>query len=185
MRIAYHLGAHFTDDERLLRCLLKNRDVLLQNEIVVPGPKRYRTLLRETATRLKGQAATIDEQALILEQIMEEDRADRLILSWDSFLSLPNYVLKDRLYHAAPVPTAAVRSPTPAIITNVVVKYLGRTVDRRCGQMFSVGCSAIHSTAAKGASTTATIASAATVQRSGTTACHPIRLFCLVNMGWA
>jgi len=101
MRIAYHLGAHFTDDERLLRCLLKNRDVLLQNEIVVPGPKRYRTLLRETATRLKGQAATIDEQALILEQIMEEDRADRLILSWDSFLSLPNYVLKDRLYPAA------------------------------------------------------------------------------------
>lgn len=101
MRIAYHLGAHFTDDERLLRCLLKNRDVLLQNEIVVPGPKRYRTLLRETATRLKGQPATIDEQALILEQIMEEDRADRLILSWDSFLSLPNYVLKDRLYPAA------------------------------------------------------------------------------------
>ena len=93
MRIAYHLGAHFTDDERLLRCLLKNRDVLLQNEIVVPGPKRYRTLLRETATRLKGQPATIDEQALILEQIMEEDRASRLILSWDSFLSLPNYVL--------------------------------------------------------------------------------------------
>lgn len=101
MRIAYHLGAHFTDDERLLRCLLKNRDVLMQHEIVVPGPKRYRTLLRETATKLKGHAASIDEQALILEQIMEEDRASRLVLSWDSFLSLPNYVLKDRLYPAA------------------------------------------------------------------------------------
>lgn len=101
MRIAYHLGAHFTDDERLLRCLLKNRDVLMQHEIVVPGPKRYRTLLRETATKLKGQAASLDDQALILEQIMEEDRAARLILSWDSFLSLPNYVLKDRLYPAA------------------------------------------------------------------------------------
>lgn len=101
MRIAYHLGAHFTDDERLLRCLLKNRDVLMQHEIVVPGPKRYRTLLRETATKLKGQTASVDEQALILEQIMEEDRARRLVLSWDSFLSLPNYVLKDRLYPAA------------------------------------------------------------------------------------
>lgn len=101
MRIVYHLGAHFTDDERLLRCLLKNRDTLARHDIVVPGPKRYRTLLRETATKLKGQAATIDDQALILEQIMEEDRADRLILSWDSFLSLPNYVLKDRLYPAA------------------------------------------------------------------------------------
>ncbi len=101
MRIVYHLGAHFTDDERLLRCLSKNQDLLTAHDIVVPNPKRYRRLLRETATKLKGQAATIDSQALILEQIMEEDRANRLILSWDSFLSLPNYVLKDRLFPAA------------------------------------------------------------------------------------
>lgn len=101
MRIAYHLGALFTDDERLLRCLLKNRDLLVQNEIVVPGPNRYRRLLRETANKLRGQAASVDDQALILEQIMEEDRASRLILSWESFLSLPNYVLGERLYPAA------------------------------------------------------------------------------------
>ena len=101
MRIAYHLGALFTDDDRLLRCLLKNRDLLAQHEIVVPGPNRYRRLLRETANKLKGQAATIDEQALILDQIMEEDRASRMILSWESFLSLPNYVLSERLYPAA------------------------------------------------------------------------------------
>jgi hypothetical protein len=101
MRIVYHLGAHFTDEERLLKCLLKNRDVLAQHNIVVPGPKRYRALLRETAIALKGQAATRDSQALILEQIMEEDQADRLILSWDSFLSLPPWVLKDTLYPAA------------------------------------------------------------------------------------
>ena len=78
MRIVYHLGAHFTDEERLLKCLLKNRDVLAQHDIVVPAPKRYRALLRETAIALKGQAATRDTQALILEQIMEEDQADRL-----------------------------------------------------------------------------------------------------------
>jgi hypothetical protein len=101
MRIVYHLGAHFTDEDRLLRCLLKNRDVLSRSDIIVPGPKRYRSLLRETATKLKGQPATVDAQALILEEIMEEDRADRLILSWDSFLSLPNYVLNGRLYPAA------------------------------------------------------------------------------------
>lgn len=101
MRIVYHLGAHFTDEERLLRCLLKNRDLLAQHDIVVPGPKRYRKLLRETATRLKGEAASMDAQAMILDEIMEEDRANRLILSWDSFLSLPEYVLNDRLYPAA------------------------------------------------------------------------------------
>jgi hypothetical protein len=101
MRIVYHLGAHCTDEERLLRCLLKNRQILAENGIVVPGPTRYRSLLRDTAIALKGQAASRDTQALVLEQIMEEDRADRLILSWDNFLSFPQWVLKERLYPAA------------------------------------------------------------------------------------
>lgn len=101
MRIVYHLGAHFTDEERLLKCLLKNRSVLAQHGIVVPGPKRYRGLLRDAAVQLKGASASRDTQALLLDQIMEEDVADRLILSWDSFLSLPPWVLKGTLYPAA------------------------------------------------------------------------------------
>ncbi|MBP9952120.1 MAG: hypothetical protein V9G14_13820 [Cypionkella sp.] len=101
MRIVYHLGAHFTDEDRLIKCLLKNRDTLSKQGVVVPGPKKYRNLLRDTAIELKGQAASIDSQALILDQIMDEDQADRLILSWDSFLSLPPWVLKDTLYPAA------------------------------------------------------------------------------------
>ncbi|MFA9231565.1 MAG: hypothetical protein ACEQSU_12600 [Microgenomates group bacterium] len=101
MRIAYHLGAHFTDEERLLRCLLKNRDLLSKQGVAVPGPKRYRNLLRDTAVELKGTAASTDTQAIILDQIMEEGSAERLILSWDSFLSLPPWVLKNTLYPAA------------------------------------------------------------------------------------
>jgi hypothetical protein len=101
MRIVYHLGAHCTDDERLLRCLLKNRQALGEQGIVVPGPARYRSLLRDTAITLKGQPASRDTQALVLEQIMEEDRAERLVLSWENFLSFPQWVLKDRLYPAA------------------------------------------------------------------------------------
>lgn len=101
MRIVYHLGAHFTDEERLVKCLLKNRALLAQHGIVVPGPKRYRSLLRDAAVQLKGAAASRDTQALLLDQIMEEDVAERLILSWDSFLSLPQWVLKGTLYPAA------------------------------------------------------------------------------------
>jgi hypothetical protein len=101
MRIVYHLGAHCTDDERLLRCLLKNRGILAEQGIVVPGPTRYRTLLRDTAVALKGQPASLDTQALVLEQIMEEDAAERLILSWDSFLSFPPWALNGALYPAA------------------------------------------------------------------------------------
>jgi hypothetical protein len=101
MQIVYHLGAHFTDEERLLRCLLKNRDLLAEHNVTVPGPKRYRNLLRDTAIELKGNPASFDSQAILLDQIMDEGSADRLILSWDNFLSLPPWVLKDTLYPAA------------------------------------------------------------------------------------
>lgn len=101
MRIVYHLGAHYTDEERLLKCLLRNRDVLKEHDVAVPPPKRYRNLLRDTAIQLKGATASRDMHALILDQIMEEEAADRLVLSWDSFLSLPPWAVKDQLYPAA------------------------------------------------------------------------------------
>lgn len=101
MEIVYHLGAHCTDDERLVRCLLKNRGVLAQQGIIVPGPTRYRNLLRDTAIALKGAPASRDTQALILEQIMQEDNAQRLVLSWDHFMSYPLWALKGTLYPSA------------------------------------------------------------------------------------
>lgn len=100
MRIVYHLGAHCTDEERLLRCLLKNRGALAAEGIVVPGPAKYRTLLRDTAMTLKGQSATQDTQALILDQIMSESEAERLILSWDNFLGYAQGALRKGIYSA-------------------------------------------------------------------------------------
>jgi hypothetical protein len=101
MRIVYHLGAHCTDEDRLVRCLLKNRAALADQGIVVPSPTRYRKLLRDTAVQLRGQAASEDTQALILEQIMDEAAADRMILSWDSFLSFPAWAVRGSLYSFA------------------------------------------------------------------------------------
>ncbi len=101
MHIVYHLGAHCTDEERLLRCLLKNRGVLADQGIIIPGPARYRNLLRDTAIALKGQSASLDTQALVLEQIMDEDQADRLVLSWENFLSYAPWALRGTLYPAA------------------------------------------------------------------------------------
>ena len=98
MRIVYHLGAHCTDEERLLRCLLKNRGALAEEGIIVPGPAKYRTLLRDTAMTLKGQPATQDAQALILDQIMSENEAERLILSWDNFLGYAQGALRKGIY---------------------------------------------------------------------------------------
>ena len=101
MRIVYHLGVHCTDDERLLRCFLKNRAVLAAEGIVVPGPARYRTLLRDTAAQLRGQPAHRDTQSLLLDQIMDADQADRLVFSWDNFMGYAQGAIGATLYPAA------------------------------------------------------------------------------------
>lgn len=116
MRIVYHLGVHCTDDERLLRALLRNRGLLAAEGIVVPGPTRYRTLLRDTAKQLRGQPASRDSQALILDQIMDQNRADRLVLSWDNFLGFAQTaVQRDAFYPAGPERMAAFTSIFPEI----------------------------------------------------------------------
>jgi hypothetical protein len=107
MRIVYHLGAHCTDDERLLRCFLKNRAVLAAEGIVVPGPARYRTLMRDTAAQLRGRPADRDTQALLLDQIMDADAAERLVFSWDSFMGYAQGAVGATLYPAAPQRLAA------------------------------------------------------------------------------
>ncbi len=117
MRIAYHLGAHCTDDERLLRCLLKNRTPLSSEGIVVPGPARYRTLLRDTAMHLRGQAASRETQAMLLDQIMDEDKADRLIFAWDSFLGYAQAAVGTSLYPLAGRRMAAFTRVFPDIET--------------------------------------------------------------------
>ena len=119
MRIVYHLGAHCTDDERLLRCLLKNRAPLSAEGIVVPGPARYRTLLRDTAMQLRGQPASRDTQAMLLDQIMTEDRAERLILAWDSFLGYAQGAVGTTLYPLAGRRMAAFAQVFPEIETEL------------------------------------------------------------------
>jgi hypothetical protein len=101
MRIVYHLGAHCTDEDRLVRCLLKNRAVLADQGIVVPSPTRYRRLLRDTAVQLRGHFASPETTEMILDEIMDETEADRVILSWDGFMSFPAFALQGGLYASA------------------------------------------------------------------------------------
>lgn len=98
MRIVYHLGAHCTDEDRLVRCLLKNRAVLAEAGIAVPAPTRYRRLVKETVLQLKGEPAPYDQQRLLLDKILGDQPADRMILSWEGFLSHTPWVVRGMLY---------------------------------------------------------------------------------------
>ena len=49
---AYHLGVHCTDENMLVRSLLRNGGDLNQRKIIVPRPRRYRNLLEEIRLRV-------------------------------------------------------------------------------------------------------------------------------------
>lgn len=107
MHVIYHIGAHCTDEDKLVRSLLKNRGRFAADGIVVPGPGRYRPVLREALRTLRGAPASAAMQETLLDAIIDEDRAERLVLSSESFLCAPARAVDGgRLY-----PMAALKSP--------------------------------------------------------------------------
>ncbi|KAA9009711.1 hypothetical protein [Histidinibacterium aquaticum] len=95
MQIVYHIGANCTDDDRLLRSLLKNADTFAQEGIKVPGPGKYRRLLRETIQNLNGRPPSPDTRDILLDAILDDEEADRLVMSHSEFICVPNRVFLD------------------------------------------------------------------------------------------
>ncbi len=81
MQVVFHLGAPCTDQGLLLQSLGKNRARLAEDGILAPSIARYRPLLRDTLRALKGQTASRDIQEALLDAIIDEMPADRLIFS--------------------------------------------------------------------------------------------------------
>lgn len=102
LQAVYHLGVHCTDDDRLLKCLLQNKDKLASDGIIVPNPKKYRDILREAMITLRGKPAPIEMQEQVLDAALDNDDADRIIFSNPAFLCAPARILQNgRLYSQA------------------------------------------------------------------------------------
>ena len=87
MEIAYHFGVHSTDEGRLMKALLKNRDMLLGHGAIVPPPGRYRVLLRKTVEALDGAPADPETQEKLIDAIVEEDHPHRIVLFNENFIT--------------------------------------------------------------------------------------------------
>lgn len=99
MQIAIHFGAHCTDEDRLIRTLLKNRDILSKEGIVVPGTGRYRQIMRKTMQASDGSLASPEAEQALLDAILDVDVAERVVLSYENFICVPNRVLaQGRIY---------------------------------------------------------------------------------------
>lgn len=86
MKIAFHIGAHCTDEEQLLRSLLRNSGVLAQEGVCVPGPSRYRSILADVLNKLKGEKADLDTQEMLIEHFVDLEDAERIVFGHDLFL---------------------------------------------------------------------------------------------------
>ncbi|MFP4043345.1 MAG: hypothetical protein ACLFTP_02060 [Rhodosalinus sp.] len=91
MRIILHAGTLATDEDRLVRTLLRNADILSRRGVAVPGPSRYRQILRDTLVSMRRAEPAPDAREVLLDALLDrpEDEVERLILSNDRFFAAP------------------------------------------------------------------------------------------------
>ena len=99
MQIAFHIGANCTNGDRLLKSILRNADALAKERIAVPGPSRYRKLIRETIQTLDGAKPAENAGDVLLDTIIENDDANRIILSNDNFMAVPNGIFNNAVFY--------------------------------------------------------------------------------------
>ncbi|MEM1066352.1 MAG: hypothetical protein AAGJ74_12710 [Pseudomonadota bacterium] len=114
MQIVFHIGAHCTDADRLVRSLLRNREVLAGHGVAVPGPGRYRKTLSEALIKLRGARASAEAQDVLLETVIDDERAHRLILSNESFISMPTKVIDDGAFYPKAAKSTWLRNAFPS-----------------------------------------------------------------------
>ncbi len=99
MQVAIHLGAHCTDEERLLKTLLQNKGKLSQEGIAIPGPGRYRKTVVRAAQKLRGKEASAQSRDMLVDSIVDDDTAERMVLSYEHFLCVPGRVFENGMLY--------------------------------------------------------------------------------------
>lgn len=104
MQLVFHTGAHFAEDERLLKCLLQNAELLSGRGVQVPEPSRYRSLVRDTIVAMEQAPAAADARDVLLDAMLDGGQADRAVLSVKHLFGVPRALLdQGMLYPKAPI----------------------------------------------------------------------------------
>ncbi|WP_333684464.1 hypothetical protein [Pontibaca methylaminivorans] len=111
MEIVFHPGVHHTEEDRLMKSLLRNKDDFHRAGVSVPGPGRYRTLLKETFRALETGPLAEGAREVLLDAILDQDQPRRLVLSNPHFFGSPRLTLdQGRLYPLAAQRMAQMRA---------------------------------------------------------------------------
>ncbi|WP_439109911.1 hypothetical protein [Lentibacter sp.] len=99
MQIVFHAGVHNTDEDRIIKCLLKNRPDFAALGVNVPPPGRYRKLIHQTLLAMSDNAPSPDARDILIETILEEETCERVLLSNENFFCVPNMALRDGQFY--------------------------------------------------------------------------------------
>ncbi len=101
MQIVLHAGAHATDEDRLLKCLVANRDMLTARGTGVPYPKLYRKLLRDVLHDAAQDGVAPGAREALLGALGMEAAPDRLVLSNPGFFGTPKMAVSGGAFYTA------------------------------------------------------------------------------------
>jgi hypothetical protein len=99
MQIVYHIGANCTDQDRLLKSVLKNAATFAEQGVKVPGPGKYRSLIRETIQSLDGKTPATDTREILLDAILDDDQCNRLVMSHSQFMCVHRRVFESGILY--------------------------------------------------------------------------------------
>ncbi|WP_425046224.1 hypothetical protein [Primorskyibacter sp. S87] len=111
MQVIFHTGAHATDEDRLQKTLLRNKEAFAASGIAVPGPGKYRKLLKDCFEAMESAPLNDDARDVLIDAILDDEQADRLILSNQFFFGTQRAALEgDQLYPGAAERVAQMQS---------------------------------------------------------------------------
>lgn len=93
LQIAFHVGAHATDRDRLYRSLRMNVEALRKQGVELCDNAINEPILNEALRALKGGLASPEMEEIVLDALIEVEAPRRLVMSRSTFLGLPRRAL--------------------------------------------------------------------------------------------
>ena len=94
MQVVFHLGAPATDNDALIRSLLRNRVDLAKEGVEIPTPAQYRDVIKDMTRMLDGVQADAAMQRKLFEAAQIPEDAERIVFSDSRFVCINRLVVK-------------------------------------------------------------------------------------------
>ena len=98
VKIIYHFGAPFAENEHLIWSLRKDTILLAENGVSAPRPKKFKTLIPTIISDLDGKLPNRAEQESFFNIVSSGDPVDRIILSNPNFIGAPTWMLSGGMF---------------------------------------------------------------------------------------